>query len=56
MSQGVILAVLGCGVGLGGAWGLGRFLQSRLFEMEANDPTTLASAVIVLLAAAAFAS
>jgi len=56
VSQGLILAIVGCGVGVAGAWGLGRFLESRLFELEANDPATLALAVLVLLAAAVLAS
>lgn len=56
VTTGLTLAALGCGIGLAGAWGVGRFLESRLFELEATDPTTLVSAVGVLLAAAALAS
>ncbi len=54
--NGLTLAVLGCGLGLAGAWGVGRFLESRLFELDATDPGTLVSAVGVLLAAAVLAS
>jgi putative ABC transport system permease protein len=56
VAKGLLLAALGCILGLGGAWGVGRFLESRLFEMEATDPGTLLGAVAVLLAAAALAS
>ncbi len=56
VSQGLILAILGCLAGLAGAWGVGRFLESRLFELDATDPSTLVMAVGVLLAAAALAS
>jgi len=56
VTQGLTLSVLGCGIGLAGAWGAGRFLESRLFELGATDPGTLAAAVGILLAVAAFAS
>ncbi len=54
--NGLTLAVLGCGLGLAGTWGVGRFLESRLFELDATDPGTLVTAVGVLLAAAVLAS
>jgi predicted permease len=56
VSRGLILALFGCGVGLAGTWGVGRFLESRLFGLDAKDPSTLAAAVAVLLAASIFAS
>jgi ABC-type antimicrobial peptide transport system permease subunit len=56
VSQGLVLAVLGCVVGLGAAWGVGRFLESRLFGLDSTDPITLATAVAVLLLAAGLAS
>jgi predicted permease len=56
VAEGLALAALGCGFGLAGAWGVGRFLESRLFELDATDPATLVSAVGVLLAAAVLAS
>ena len=56
VSQGLAMALAGCGIGLAGAWGAGRFLESRLFDLGATDPMTLASAVCVLLAAAVLAS
>jgi putative ABC transport system permease protein len=56
VGQGLILAGLGCGVGLVGTWGVGRFLESRLFGLTSTDPGTLFSAVAVLLLAAGLAS
>ncbi len=56
VSKGLTMALAGCGIGLAGAWGAGRFLESRLFDLGSTDPMTLASAVCVLLAAAAVAS
>jgi predicted permease len=56
VTQGLVLAVLGSIVGIAGAWATGRFLESRLFQLEANDPSTLIGAVLVLLGASVFAS
>jgi predicted permease len=56
VTGGVGMAVLGVGVGLGGAWALGRFLESRLWGVGAGDPSTLALAALLLLATAALAS
>ena len=56
VGQGLILAGLGCAVGLVGTWGVGRFLESRLFGLTSTDPGTLFSAVAVLLLAAGLAS
>jgi predicted permease len=56
VTRGLGLAVLGALIGLAGAWGTGRFLESRLYNLEPTDPSTLAASVAVLLAAAALAS
>jgi predicted permease len=56
VSQGLVLAAVGCAVGLGGAWGVGRFLESRLFGLTSMDALTLMATVGVLLTAAACAS
>ena len=56
VARGLGLAAAGSVVGLGGSWGVARFLESRLFNMEAMDPATMAAAVAVLLAAATLAS
>jgi predicted permease len=54
--QGLVLAVVGCVVGLGAAWGVGRLLESRLFGLTSTDPVTLLGTVGVLMAAAFMAS
>jgi putative ABC transport system permease protein len=56
VSEGIVLAVLGCAVGLAATWGVGRFMESRLFGLESTDPSTIAGAVAVLLGAAILAS
>jgi putative ABC transport system permease protein len=52
VGQGARLAVVGLGVGLFGAFALTRSLQALLFGVGPNDPTTIALATGVLLAAA----
>jgi hypothetical protein len=54
--QGLALAGIGTLVGLAGSWAVGRFLESRLYDLQATDPTTLLAAVLVLLGVAALAS
>jgi ABC-type lipoprotein release transport system permease subunit len=56
VTRGLGLAVLGSLLGLAGAWATGRFLESRLYNLEPTDPATLAASVSVLLLAAALAS
>jgi hypothetical protein len=56
VGRGLGLAVAGTVIGLGGAWIVGRYLESRLYGMQPTDPVTLGSAVAVLLAAAVLAS
>jgi putative ABC transport system permease protein len=56
VSHGVRLALYGSAIGLVGAWSVGRFLESRLFEVDGNDPVTLLLAVAVLLVTATLAS
>jgi ABC-type antimicrobial peptide transport system permease subunit len=56
VTQGLVLAGIGCLLGVGGAWGVGQFLEARLFGLEPTDPATLLGAVLVLLAAAVLAS
>ncbi len=53
--QGVLLAIVGVGLGLGGAFALTHFLRTMLFGIDAKDPLTFAAAplgmmVVVLLA------
>jgi predicted permease len=54
--QGVALALLGCGVGLAGAFALTRLVASLLYGVEANDPITFAATALILLAVALLAS
>jgi putative ABC transport system permease protein len=56
VASGVKLALLGCAIGLVGAWGASHLLQSFLFGVRALDPMVLASASIVLLVLALAAS
>ena len=55
VGEGVKLAAIGVGFGLAVSWGLTRFLQSLLFEVDPNDPATFfgASAVLLIVAVAA---
>lgn len=43
-----VLTAIGIGVGLPLAFGLGRYVQTQLFEIRPNDPLTLVSATSVL--------
>jgi putative ABC transport system permease protein len=48
--QGMTLAVLGVVVGIGGAFGLTRFIQSFLFGVEARDPLVFVGIPLMLTA------
>ena len=50
-----VLALVGVGIGLAGAFYLTRQVQSQLFGLSPNDPATLVGAVMVLLAVALLA-
>jgi putative ABC transport system permease protein len=56
LGQGMLLAVLGVGIGVVGAFALTRLVKTLLFEVTPNDPFTFASVAITLVAAAAIAS
>ncbi|HXE31929.1 MAG TPA: ABC transporter permease [Terriglobales bacterium] len=49
---GAALAAAGLGLGLLGAWGLTRYLQSMLYGLTSTDPLTLAAVGALLLAVA----
>ena len=53
--QGMTLAVIGAGVGVAGALGPARFLESMLFGVGALDLTAFLSAVALLLGIALLA-
>ena len=52
---GLALAVIGCAIGLAGAFGLVRFIESMLYETRATDLTVLATVPAVLIAVGALA-
>jgi ABC-type antimicrobial peptide transport system permease subunit len=54
--QGMRLAGIGLIVGLGGAFGLTRYLSKLLFEVKPTDPGTFAGVTLVLAAVALLAS
>jgi predicted permease len=56
VSQGMRLAGIGLIVGLGGAYGLTRYLAKLLFEVKPTDPGTFAGVTLVLAAVALMAS
>ena len=50
-----MLAVIGAGIGVGGAAWLSSVMQSLLFSVSATDPGTFAAVPILLILVAAFA-
>jgi predicted permease len=55
LREGVILALLGLGLGLGGAYLVGRAMQSTLYGISALDVRAFSGVAVVLLAAALLA-
>lgn len=56
VASGAKLALIGCAIGLVGAWGASHLLQSFLFGVRALDPVILALAAAVLLMLTLFAT
>ncbi|MCP4664231.1 MAG: ABC transporter permease [bacterium] len=56
LREGLVLAGAGAGVGLAGAVGLTRWLESILFQVSPLDPVTFFSVPVVLVAVAMLAS
>jgi ABC-type antimicrobial peptide transport system permease subunit len=54
--QGLVLAVIGAGIGLGGALALSRLISSLLYGVAPYDPLTLGTVTLALLAVSALAS
>ncbi len=55
LREGVTLALLGLGLGLGGAYMVGRVMQSTLYGVSALDVEAISAVALVLLAAALLA-
>ncbi len=55
IGQGMRLAVIGTGVGLGGAFALTRYLESLLYEVKPTDPLTFGGVALLLLGVALLA-
>ena len=55
LRQGMALAASGLALGLAGAFGLTRWLESQLFNVSTHDPLTYAITPLVLLTVAMFA-
>ena len=55
LRQGIVLAIVGAGLGIGVALGVTRYLSSMLYDVHANDPLTMI-AVAVLLTLVALAA
>jgi len=55
LGHGLTLALVGIGVGVGGALAAGRIIRSLLFEVPPNDPWTLATVSCAMLGVAAAA-
>ena len=53
--KGMSLAAVGSVLGIGGAWAIGRFLETLLFQISPTDPIALTSAPVVLLLVALLA-
>ena len=48
VGEGMTLAVVGSIIGVGVALGLGRVVESMLFQVEARDPVSFATATVVI--------
>ncbi|HEX5413525.1 MAG TPA: ABC transporter permease [Terriglobia bacterium] len=55
LSQGIILALIGVGIGIVGAFGLTRFLSSLLYGVKPTDPLTFVLVSLILIAVALLA-
>jgi ABC-type antimicrobial peptide transport system permease subunit len=56
LKQGLLLAAIGAGIGLSGAWAAQKLVRDFLFEISAADPLTFAAAAVLLLGLAALAT
>jgi ABC-type antimicrobial peptide transport system permease subunit len=56
VGQGLVLALIGVGLGLAGAFGLARLLTSLLYGVSPTDPVSYAAIAGLLVGVAALAS
>jgi len=56
VGEALVLAMIGAGLGLAGAWGLTRLLSSLLYSVRSTDPLTFTLVPLVLVGVSAFAS
>ena len=56
LTRGMSLTLIGVGIGITGAFMLTRFLSSLLYGVKPNDPVTLVTMSLLLLAIALFAA
>jgi predicted permease len=56
LASGLRIGVMGAGIGLFGAWGLGRLLEGFLYGVQPTDPAALGGAALLLMATALAAS
>ena len=56
LGQGILLATIGVGIGIAGAFALTRLFKTLLFDVAPNDPATFAMVAATLIAAASVAS
>ena len=56
LRQGLVLAIIGCGAGLAGAFALTRLIANLLYGVTASDPVTFVAVSGLLLGVALLAS
>ncbi|MGH7468788.1 MAG: FtsX-like permease family protein [Longimicrobiales bacterium] len=56
LRQGLVLAAVGVGARLAGAFALSRFLEAALFQVNSRDPVTFALATVVMFIVSALAA
>jgi putative ABC transport system permease protein len=56
LGQGLLLAVMGAGIGVAGAFALTRLMSSLLFGVSATDPATFTAVALLLIAVALVAT
>jgi macrolide transport system ATP-binding/permease protein len=55
LRESMVLVIVGIVIGVAGAWGTGRLIESQLFGLAPTDPTTMLSAIVLMVAVSAAA-